>query len=40
MFNALNALSEDHSLLTMPPWTNMWLVAAITISVVLHCVIL
>merc|ERR1712113_1115601 len=24
MFNALNALSEDGSLLQMPPWANPW----------------
>lgn len=40
MFNALNALSEDASLLTMPPWTNPWLLVAISISIGLHCVIL
>jgi len=32
MFNALNAVSEDSSLLTMPPWTNPWLVMAILAS--------
>ena len=40
MFNALNALSEDASLITMPPWTNPWLLVAICISIGLHCVIL
>ncbi|PNW83467.1 hypothetical protein CHLRE_05g242350v5 [Chlamydomonas reinhardtii] len=40
MFNALNALSEDGSLLTMPPWANPWLLLAIAISISLHCVIL
>mmetsp|Transcript_20295 Transcript_20295/g.44334 ORF Transcript_20295/g.44334 Transcript_20295/m.44334 type:complete len:1049 (-) Transcript_20295:1149-4295(-) len=40
MFNALNALSEDSSLFTMPPWTNPWLLVAISISIALHCVIL
>ncbi|GFR44662.1 hypothetical protein Agub_g5952 [Astrephomene gubernaculifera] len=40
MFNALNALSEDGSLLTMPPWSNPWLLAAISVSIGLHCVIL
>ncbi|GFH08660.1 cation_ATPase_N domain-containing protein [Haematococcus lacustris] len=40
MFNALNALSEDASLLVMPPWTNPYLLLAITISISLHCVIL
>jgi hypothetical protein len=28
MFNSLNALSEDGSLLTMPPWVNPWLLLA------------
>lgn len=40
MFNALNALSEDGSLLTMPPWGNPWLLVAICISISVHCVIL
>ncbi|VAI06932.1 unnamed protein product [Triticum turgidum subsp. durum] len=29
MFNSLNALSEDGSLLSMPPWVNPWLLLAI-----------
>lgn len=40
MFNALNALSENASLLQFPPWRNMWLLAAITLSMVLHAFIL
>ena len=28
MFNALNALSEDASLLHLPPWANPWLLGA------------
>ncbi len=40
MFNALNALSEDGSLLTMPPWANPWLLVAMVVSIGLHCVIL
>eukprot|EP00415_Alexandrium_ostenfeldii_P002185 UN2185 len=40
MFNSLNALSEDNSLLTMPPWRNPWLLVAMTVSFALHCVIL
>jgi Ca2+ transporting ATPase len=40
MFNALNALSENGSLLTTPPWSNRWLVAAIAVSMALHVVIL
>ncbi len=40
MFNALNALSEDASLLVMPPWTNPYLLLAITISISLHCLIM
>ena len=40
MFNALNALSENGSLLTHPPWSNNWLMGAIVISMALHCLIL
>ena len=40
MFNSLNALSEDTSLLRMPPWVNPWLLVAMTISFSLHFVIL
>ena len=34
MFNALNALSENASLLEFPPWRNPWLLAAIGVSMV------
>ncbi|XP_010556614.1 PREDICTED: calcium-transporting ATPase 2, endoplasmic reticulum-type [Tarenaya hassleriana] len=40
MFNSLNALSEDNSLLKMPPWRNPWLLVAMAVSFGLHCVIL
>ena len=40
MLNALNALSEDGSLLQMPPWVNPWLILAIIGSLALHMVIL
>ncbi|GAB4833700.1 Calcium-transporting ATPase 4, endoplasmic reticulum-type [Ancistrocladus abbreviatus] len=40
MFNSLNALSEDQSLLTMPPWANPWLLLAMSISFGLHFLIL
>ena len=32
MFNAMNAISEDGSLLSMPPWVNPYLLLAIVIS--------
>ena len=34
MFNAMNAISEDGSLLTMPPWVNPYLLLAIVISMI------
>jgi P-type Ca2+ transporter type 2C len=40
MFNALNALSEDSSLLRVPPWKNPWLLVAIALSFSLHCLIM
>jgi Ca2+-transporting ATPase len=40
MFNSSNALSEDGSLMTMPPWVNPWLLAAMSLSFVLHFLIL
>merc|ERR1712129_674554 len=40
MFNALNALSEDGSLVQMPPWANPYLIVAASISIGMHLVIL
>ncbi|GJP59063.1 hypothetical protein CLOP_g7142 [Closterium sp. NIES-67] len=40
MFNALNNLSENQSLLVLPPWSNIWLLAAIALSMILHFLIL
>ncbi|ROL03937.1 Sarcoplasmic/endoplasmic reticulum calcium ATPase 1 [Anabarilius grahami] len=40
MCNALNSLSENQSLLRMPPWSNGWLAAAMTLSMSLHFMIL
>ncbi|NXE58173.1 AT2A1 ATPase, partial [Casuarius casuarius] len=40
MCNALNSLSENQSLIRMPPWVNIWLVGSICLSMSLHFVIL
>lgn len=40
MFNAMNSLSENESLLRLPIWRNMFLVGAITLSIALHFMIL
>ena len=40
MLNALNALSEDNSLLVIPPWVNLWLLLAIVASIGSHMFIL
>merc|ERR1712087_1024887 len=40
MFNALNALSEDGSLVQMPPWSNPYLILAMILSFGMHFVIL
>ena len=37
---ALNSLAENDSLLTLPPWKNMYLVGAIALSMSLHFMIL
>jgi len=39
MFNALNALSENQSLLTVKPWSNPWVLVACTLSMSLHFVV-
>ena len=39
MLNALNAISEDNSLLQATPLVNPYLILAILNSIVLHCVI-
>ncbi|KAM6228836.1 LOW QUALITY PROTEIN: sarcoplasmic/endoplasmic reticulum calcium ATPase 1-like, partial [Spheniscus humboldti] len=40
MCNALNSLSENQSLVRMPPWVNIWLMGSIALSMSLHFVIL
>merc|ERR1719193_1921173 len=40
MSNALNSVSENQSLLIMPPWINMYLIMAMGLSISLHCMIL
>merc|ERR1719277_811397 len=40
MSNALNSVSENQSLLVMPPWANPFLIMAMALSISLHCMIL
>uniref|UniRef100_A0AAY4BH64 Calcium-transporting ATPase n=1 Tax=Denticeps clupeoides TaxID=299321 RepID=A0AAY4BH64_9TELE len=40
MCNALNSLSENQSLVRMPPWSNCWLMGAMTLSMSLHFMII
>ncbi|XP_020591118.1 calcium-transporting ATPase 3, endoplasmic reticulum-type isoform X1 [Phalaenopsis equestris] len=40
MFNALNNLSENQSLLVIRPWSNPWLVCSIALTMFLHLLIL
>ncbi|TPX40838.1 hypothetical protein SeMB42_g05849 [Synchytrium endobioticum] len=40
MFNAMNSLSENESLITFPLWNNVYLILAISLSMVLHFMIL
>ncbi|KAI8055977.1 SERCA-type calcium-translocating P-type ATPase [Syncephalis plumigaleata] len=40
MLNAMNSLSENESLLTLPLWNNFYLVGAIIMSMLLHFMIL
>merc|ERR1711973_868514 len=40
MANALNSVSENQSLLVMPPWDNIWLLLAMALSFSLHFLIL
>ncbi|XP_010544013.1 PREDICTED: calcium-transporting ATPase 3, endoplasmic reticulum-type [Tarenaya hassleriana] len=40
MFNALNNLSENQSLFVITPWSNLWLVGSIILTMVLHVLIL
>ena len=40
MFNALNSLSENKSLFSHPPTTNVWLLVSIVISMWLHFIIM
>jgi len=40
MLNALNSVSENQSMLRMPPWQNLYLIGAIALSMSLHFMIL
>ena len=37
---SFRSLSENQSLISMPPWSNMWLVGSMALSFTLHFVIL
>ena len=40
MTNALNSVSENQSLVLMPPWVNPYLIGAMALSFSLHFMIL
>jgi Ca2+-transporting ATPase len=40
MLNAMNAVSDESSIIIMHPFKNLWLILAIFFSVSLHCMIL
>jgi len=40
MFNTFNALSENQSLLVVPPWANPFVAIAVVASIAIHCIIL
>jgi len=40
MFNTFNALSENQSLLVVPPWANPYVGLAVFMSLAIHCMIL
>ncbi|CAH1260355.1 unnamed protein product [Diabrotica balteata] len=40
MLNAMNSLSENQSLIAMPPWSNWWLIGSMALSFTLHFVII
>jgi len=40
MFNTFNALSENQSLLVVPPWANPFVGIAVVASISIHCIIL
>ncbi|MPD03279.1 Calcium-transporting ATPase sarcoplasmic/endoplasmic reticulum type [Portunus trituberculatus] len=37
---SVHSLSENQSLMVMPPWVNFWLLAAMALSMTLHFIIL
>ena len=40
IINFFTSLSENQSLISMPPWSNLWLIASMALSFTLHFVIL
>lgn len=40
VLNAFNSISENQSLVVMPPWCNLWLIGSVVVSMSLHFLVL